>query len=216
MPCRCERRAVGHVSSDFHAVLTSTVASFLSFTPAQEAQRAAKAARLAAQGNAKPGLLTVEAPKPKGNVSAAAAVPIPSKPPSGDAGTAVGATPSSLSNSMIGSYMASVSPKMGTNTSGGAAAAAAAPAKKEKGKGPSVVPMQMQMDTSHGRAKMQKNQVIARTGVLRIVPLFSHLPQYERNQSITADIKQKKRTLTLRDCDRTLRADQNPSSCASR
>jgi len=169
---------------------------------AQEAQRAAKAARLAAQGNAKPGLLTVEAPKPKGNAAAAAAVPIPSKPPSGDAGTAVGATPSSLSNSVIGSYMASVSPKMGTSASGGAAAAAtAAPAKKEKGKGPSVVPMQMQMDTSHGRAKMQKNQVIARTGVLRIVPLFSHLPQYERNQSITADIKQKKRTraLTLRD-----------------
>jgi len=49
------------------------------------------------------------------------------------------------------------------------------------------------MDDAKLRSKVEKDQVIHRTESQKLVPLFSHLQQYERETSLTADLKQMKR-----------------------
>lgn len=67
------------------------------------------------------------------------------------------------------------------------AAAAAAPANKEKRKSSSAAaPKQrLQYDDPSAVAKAEKKAIVKRAAAERIVPLFSHLPQYERIASVS-------------------------------
>ena len=122
----------------------------------QERQRAEKAARLG-----KPPTIQVDGSKAGSKqASASTSVPAGRRPDAAGAQQLLPNTPSSAGGA-AGSFAASTSP----GTAGGMAMAAAAlaGAKKEK-KLASVVPMQMQMDTTQGRAKMQKSQVLGARG----------------------------------------------------
>ena len=121
----------------------------------QERQRAEKAARLG-----KPPTIQVDGSK-AGSKQASASTSVPAgRRPDAAGAQLLPSTPSSAGGA-AGSFAASTSPG---NAGGMAMAAAAlAGAKKEK-KLASVVPMQMQMDTTQGRAKMQKSQVLGARG----------------------------------------------------
>lgn len=149
----------------------------------QEAQRAAKAARLASEGK--------QPPKPKGESSKA-----PPKSASGDLLAVNGGAGSQGKEAK-----ADKENKAAADKKAGAAS-----------KTTTVVPPTLQFDDAKVKRNMEKTgvrrarvrgrtgeggltraaQIIHRTTVQKQVALFSHLPQYEREASFSADIKHSK------------------------